>query len=77
MAIVEGDIENYSYRVYVFYGKLAKIRVRMAALSYAFKIEQILNSKKKMAILSSGGVLRNKKLQKGSTLSITANAPLI
>ena len=28
-----------------------------------------------MAILSAGGVLRSKKLQKGSTLSILANIP--
>ena len=27
--------------------------------------------------MSSGGVLRSKKLQKGSTLSILANAPAI
>ena len=40
-------------------------------------MEKVLNSKKKMAILSTGGVLRNKKLQKGSTLSLLANAPAI
>ena len=40
-------------------------------------MEKFLNSKKKLAILSTGGVLRNKKLQKGSTLSFLANAPAI
>jgi hypothetical protein len=37
----------------------------------------LLNSRKKLAILSAGGVLRSKKLQKGSTLSLLANAPAI
>ena len=75
--MVQGSVEHYSYKVYAFFGKLAKSRIRMAALNYAFKMENLLNSKKKMAILSGGGVLRSKKLQKGSTLSILANAPAI
>ena len=37
----------------------------------------LLNSPKKLAILSAGGVLRSKKLQKGSTISLLANAPAI
>lgn len=35
-----------------------------------------MNSKKKLAILSGGGVLRNKKLQKGSTLSLLSNSSM-
>jgi hypothetical protein len=30
----------------------------------------LINSKKKLAILSNGGVFKNKKLQKGSTLPL-------
>lgn len=37
-------------------------------------MEKLVNSKKKLAILSSGGVLRNKKLQKGSTLPLLNSA---
>jgi hypothetical protein len=33
-----------------------------------------MNSQKKLAILSSGGVFKNKKLQKGSTLSLINNS---
>jgi len=55
-------------------GKLSKSKIRIAALSYALKLEKLLNSKKKLAILSGGGVLRNKKLQKGSTLPLLTNS---
>ena len=75
--MVSGVVDNLSYHVYVFFGKLSKPKIRMTALSHAFRMEKVLNSKKKLAILSTGGVLRNKKLQKGSTLSLLANAPAI
>jgi len=37
-------------------------------LSYCLKLSDFLNSKIRLAIISGGGVLRNKKLQKGSVL---------
>lgn len=49
---------------------MSKPKLRLIALSYALKIENLLNSKKKLSILSAGGVLRNKKLQKGSVLTL-------
>ena len=68
--IVSGKVDGCSYFVYAFLGKMAKSRIRLAALSYALKMDTLLNSKKKLAILSSGGVFKNKKLQKGSTLPL-------
>jgi hypothetical protein len=44
--------------------------MRLIATSYALKFKSNINSKKKLAILGGGGVLRNKKLQKGSTLPL-------
>lgn len=63
-------MDKCSYFVYAFLGKMAKSKIRLAALSYALKMDTLLNSKKKLAILSSGGVFKNKKLQKGSTLPL-------
>ncbi len=63
--------------MYAFLGKLSKQKIRLAALSYSLKMQNLLNSVKKMSILSGGGVLRNKKLSKGSTLSLFANVPLV
>ena len=68
--IISDRIDQCSYFVYAFLGKMAKSRIRLAALSYALKMDTLLNSKKKLAILSSGGVFKNKKLQKGSTLPL-------
>lgn len=68
--IISGKVDGCSYFAYAFLGKMAKSRIRLAALSYALKMDTLLNSKKKLAILSSGGVFKNKKLQKGSTLPI-------
>ena len=75
--IVSNIIEDYHCIVYAYLGKLSKPKLRIGALSYALKMQSLLNSKKKIAILSAGGVLRSKKLQKGSTLSMLANAPVI
>jgi hypothetical protein len=71
--ILTGRLEKYSYYVYAYLGKMAKSKIRLAALSYALKMNSLLNSKKKLAILSSGGVFKNKKLQKGSTLQLISN----
>lgn len=73
--IVSGSVDHYSYRVYAYLGKLSKSKIKLVALSFALKIEKLLGSRKKLAILSSGGVLRSKKLQKGSTLPLLANLP--
>lgn len=51
-------------------GKVTKSKMRLMSLSYSLKFKNNLNSKKKLAILTGGGVLRNKKLQKGSTLPL-------
>lgn len=58
-------------------GKLAKSKVKLVTLWYALRMESLLNSYKKMAILSAGGVLRSKKLQKGSTISLLSDTPAI
>jgi hypothetical protein len=63
--------------VYAYLGKLSKSKVKLVTLSYALRMESLLNSYKKLAILSAGGVLRSKKLQKGSTISLLNNAPAI
>lgn len=73
--IVSARTDSTSYYVYAYLGKLCKPKIRLVTLSYALKAEQLLNSKKKLAILSGGGVLRNKKLQKGSTLTLVPTTP--
>jgi hypothetical protein len=55
-------------------GRFAKSKIRLAALSYALKMSNLMNTQKKLSILSSGGVFKNKKLQKGSTLSLINNS---
>lgn len=71
--ILTANIDGFEYSVYAYLGKLSKPKIRLVALAYALRMQSLLNSKKKMAILSGGGVLRSKKLQKGSTLSLLAN----
>jgi hypothetical protein len=44
--------------------------MRLMATSYTLKFKNNVNSKKKLTILAGGGVLRNKKLQKGSMLPL-------
>ena len=51
---------------------MSKPKLRLISISYALKVEKLLNSEKKMSILSAGGVLRNKKLQKGSVLPLVS-----
>jgi hypothetical protein len=63
-------IDNICTYTYAYLGKLSKPKIKLLALSYAYKMQKLLNSKKKLLILSGGGVLRNKKLQKGSTLPL-------
>lgn len=38
------------------------------ALSYAYKMEKLVDSENKLKIITGGGVFRNKKLQMGSIL---------
>jgi hypothetical protein len=72
--IVSRRIDSAAFYVYAYLGKLCKPKIRLVALSYALKVEKLLNSRKKLAILSGGGVLRNKKLQRGSTLPLLASS---
>lgn len=72
--ILSGKIDKYTHYVYAYLGKLSKSKIRLAALSYSLKMSNLMNSQKKLSILSSGGVFKNKKLQKGSTLSLTNNS---
>lgn len=72
--MLSGKIDKYTYYVYAYLGKLSKSKIRLAALSYSLKMSNLINSQKKLSILSSGGVFKNKKLQKGSTLSLTNNS---
>ncbi len=52
---------------------MAKSKIKLAALSYALKMNNLLDAKKKLSILSNGGVLQEKKLQKGSTIRLLNN----
>ncbi len=52
---------------------MAKSKIRLASLSYGLKMNNLLNSKNKLSILSNGGVFQDKKLQKGSTLRLLNN----
>jgi len=72
--MLTGKVDKYTYNAYAFLGKLSKSKIRLAALSYSLKMSNLMNSQKKLSILSSGGVFKNKKLQKGSTLSFTSNS---
>ena len=67
--ILQGRVQEVEFQVYAYLGKFSKPKLRVVALSYALKLNHLLNSSKKLAILSGGGVLRQKKLQKGSNLS--------
>lgn len=69
-SIVSQQIDQTSCFVYAFFGKFSKPKLRLITLSYAAKMNGLINSKKKLAILSNGGVFKNKKLQKGSTLPL-------
>jgi hypothetical protein len=63
-------MEQAACFVYAFLGKFSKPKLRVITLSYAAKMNGLINTKKKLAILSNGGVFKNKKLQKGSTLPL-------
>lgn len=52
---------------------MAKSKIRLASLSYGLKMNNLLNTKNKLSILSNGGVFHDKKLQKGSTLRLLNN----
>jgi len=64
------SIDQASCYVYAYFGKFSKPKLRLITLSYTAKMNGLINSKKKLAILSNGGVFKNKKLQKGSTLPL-------
>jgi hypothetical protein len=57
--------------VYSFFGKKVKNRVKLSALSYAYKFDSFLNSPHRIKVVTGGGVFRNKKLQLGSVLQFS------
>ena len=61
---------SFEYMIFVWNGKQANPLVKASALSNAFEVENLLNKGKDplLEILFSGGVIRNKKLSKGSIM---------
>ncbi len=49
-------------------GKKSAPKAKLLASSYCLKLSELFNTKKKLSLISGGGVIRNKKLQKGSVL---------
>lgn len=42
----------------------------MAALSYCYKLNALLNNPQRIKVITGGGVFRNKKLQMGSVIPL-------
>jgi hypothetical protein len=61
---------DLEYMIFVWNGRSSHPRVKAQALSNAFDLESVLNRGRDhlLGILFSGGVIRNKKLQKGSIM---------
>lgn len=58
--------------IFVWNGKTANPLIKASALSNAFELENLLNRGKDplLEILFSGGIIKNKKLSKGSILTL-------
>lgn len=54
-------------------GKRAKNGVKLTALSYAYKLANLLSSAQRVKVITGGGVFRNKKLQMGSVVPLVRN----
>ncbi|KAM3134971.1 hypothetical protein pb186bvf_012971 [Paramecium bursaria] len=67
---------SFEYMIFVWNGKQANPLVKASALSNAFEVENLLNKGKDplLEILFSGGVIRNKKLSKGSIMQLCSQA---
>ena len=75
-SIASKAIEPAQYHIYAYQGRLSKPKLKLQCLSTALKLSSALHTPKQLAILSSGGAIRNKKLQKGSTLPLLAHSSL-
>jgi protein-tyrosine phosphatase len=69
------DDGKYEYMIFVWNGKNANPLVKSLALSAAFEFESLINRAKDplLQVLFSGGVIRNKKLQKGTILQLNSS----
>lgn len=54
-------------------GKRAKNGIKLTALSYAYKLANLLSSAQRVKVITGGGVFRNKKLQMGSVVPLVRN----
>ncbi|CAK63622.1 unnamed protein product (macronuclear) [Paramecium tetraurelia] len=66
----------YEYMIFVWNGKAANPLIKASALSNAFELENLLNRGRDplLEILFSGGIIKNKKLSKGSILTLQSSA---
>jgi hypothetical protein len=61
-----------SYHLYVFNGKQSPSHIRHQCFTKCFELERLINSCDQLLhILFGGGVIRNKKLQKGSLIQVS------
>ena len=77
VCIKEGRVINLdhssdgaSYYTYAYFGKQSNNKLRVNALSYAYKLARFLNNKKRLRVMTGGGVVRKKKLQMGSVVPL-------
>lgn len=68
--IKKNMIDGNEYRIYSLFGRKSRNNLRLLCLSYCVKLDEVLNSKKKLEIISGGGVIRNNKVQKGSLYNL-------
>ncbi|KRW99600.1 hypothetical protein PPERSA_01209 [Pseudocohnilembus persalinus] len=66
----------YQYMIYVWNGKTANPFIKSFSLSQAFELEKLIvkGGENILNILFSGGVIRSKKLQKGSIIQLNSSS---
>jgi hypothetical protein len=65
------EASSMSYHLYVFNGRQSQPQVRHQCFAKSFEFERLLNScEQLLPIMFGGGVIRNKKLQKGSLIQV-------
>lgn len=72
----QSNNSEFEYMIFVWNGRSANALVKAQAVSNAFELENLLNKGREylLQILFSGGVIRNKKLQKGSIIQFNSAA---
>lgn len=67
---------TFEYMIFVWNGKSSNPLVKSQALSNAFELENVISKggEKLLQIFFSGGVIRNKKLQKGKIISLSSTS---